>query len=82
MIDFKQLCCNRRCWIVTVAALVYFVMFPDDGEALLAPLRSVLTLSSDLSLGLYILAAVALVCWTARSIWSGREQVRSSSNSE
>ena len=74
MIDCKRLCCSRRCWILTAAALVYFIMFPADLEFLLVPLRTVLALSNDISLGLYGLAAVGLACCTARAIWPGKDR--------
>jgi hypothetical protein len=55
--------CSRTCWILSAVAMAYFVLFPDDLEALIAPLRTLLSLSMSVSLGLYGVAAVALVCW-------------------
>ena len=74
MINCKQLCCGRRCWILTAAAVVYFIMFPADLETLLVPLRTVLALSNDVAFGLYGLAAVGLACCTARTIWSATDR--------
>jgi hypothetical protein len=54
--------CSRKCWIVSAAVLAYFILFPEDVEALLAPVRTVLSLSQSVSLGLYGVAAVAIVC--------------------
>lgn len=78
MIDCKQLCCSRRCWILTAAAVVYFTMFPADLEALLLPLQTVFDLSNAVSPWLYGLAAVGFLCCTARTIWSGRDQTAKS----
>jgi hypothetical protein len=55
--------CSRTCWIVSAAVLVYCILFPDDLEALIAPFRTLLSLSQSVSLGLYGVAAAALVCW-------------------
>jgi hypothetical protein len=66
-------CCSRRCWVLTGAALVYFIAFPEDAAAVLAPLRAVLSLSYDVSPWLYGLAAVALACWTVRAVWGRGE---------
>jgi len=65
---------SRGCWILTGAALVYFVAFPEDCESLLLPLRTVLSLSYAVSPWLYGLAAVALICSTARVLWGRPER--------
>jgi hypothetical protein len=54
---------RRSCWIVLAAILAYFILFPEDVEALIAPFRTVLSLTQSVSLGMYGVAAVALVCW-------------------
>jgi hypothetical protein len=74
MINCPSLFKSRGCWIITGAALVYFVAFPEDCESLLLPLRSALSLSYAVSPWLYGLAAVALVCWTARLVWGPSER--------
>jgi hypothetical protein len=65
---------SRWCWILAGAALVYLVAFPEDCESLLLPLRSALSVSYAVSPWLYGLAAVALVCWTARAVWGRSER--------
>lgn len=73
MISCPLPACSRKCWILAGAALTYFVAFPEDCDALLAPLRLVLSLSFSISPWLYGLAAVALVCWTACACWRTKE---------
>jgi hypothetical protein len=61
---------------VSAAILVYFILFPEDVEALVAPIRTVLSLSQSVSLGLYGVAATALVCWA----FGGRVRANSSND--
>ena len=53
--------------LALLGALVfaYFVLYPQDLEGLLAPVKSVLDLSNRATPWLYALASVTLVCWTA-----------------
>jgi hypothetical protein len=74
MISCPPLVKYRGCCILAGAALAYFVAFPEDCESLLRPLQSVLSLTYAVSPWLYGLAAVALVCWTARTVWGRSER--------
>ncbi len=65
--------CSRRCQVLTVATLVYFIAFPEDAAAVLAPVRAVLSVSYEVSPWLYGLVAVALACWTVRAVWGRGE---------
>jgi hypothetical protein len=55
--------CSRKCWIASAAILTYFILFPEDVESVVAPFRTILSLTQSVSLGFYAVAAVALVCW-------------------
>lgn len=64
MISCPTFCCSRTCRILAGAVIAWFVFYPEDVDSLLAPLRSVLSLSQSISPWLYGLAAAALVCWS------------------
>jgi hypothetical protein len=66
MISCPTLRCSRQCIILTAAVFTWFVIYPEDFDALLAPLRTVLSVSQAISPWLYGLAAVGLVCWSFR----------------
>jgi hypothetical protein len=55
--------------VLGAVALAYFVAYPEDLAAVLAPAQRVLGLSSAVSPWLYGLLAVALACRTADRIW-------------
>ena len=55
----------RKVAIVAGLALAYFVVFPDDLTALVAPLANLL---GAFPTAAYILAGIALVCLTATSL--------------
>lgn len=67
------MCCSAwrspRCWILSGAALIYFILFPEDLERLLAPVRVVLKLTEAISPWAYALIAVAIVCLTIYRVW-------------
>jgi hypothetical protein len=66
-----------RLALLGVLAFVYFVIFPQDVEALLAPMGQILALSSAISPWLYGVIGVAIISWTVIRVWGGgREAVR------
>jgi hypothetical protein len=63
--------------------LVYFVIYPDDVKAVLAPLRSSLEFSASLlglshavSPWLYLVIAVTIVTWGGVRVWGRTETGR------
>jgi hypothetical protein len=80
--------CDLKCpvvrWVaVGMVVLAYFVVFPDDAVALLAPIASLaeavaaplatlLDLTCHVSPWLYGLAAVAMIAWAVVRVWGGR----------
>jgi Na+-driven multidrug efflux pump len=54
---------SRRWMILAGFILAYFVAFPDDLPAVLAPVRQVLTLTNAVSPWLYIVAAAGVIAW-------------------
>jgi hypothetical protein len=58
--------------VLGVIVLAYFVCYPQDLAALLAPLERLLAVSNAISLGLYAVIAVAILAWTALRIWDRR----------
>jgi hypothetical protein len=66
-----------RLGLLGALAFVYFVIFPQDVEGLLAPVGQVLALSSAVSPWLYGVIGVAILSWTVIRVWGGgREAVR------
>jgi hypothetical protein len=61
----------RRAEIIVLSAafFVYFVVYPADLAALLAPMERLLAVSNAASLGLYGVIAVALLAWAMVRIW-------------
>jgi hypothetical protein len=67
-------------WLILLAAvLVYFIIFPQDLAALLAPveplvktLADILSVSQAVSPWLYGLLAVLAICWTLARVWGRR----------
>ena len=54
--------CDKRCWVSSGMALIYLIIFPDDLEGLLAPVRVVLSLSDAIAPAAYGLLAVIVAC--------------------
>ena len=52
---------SRRIVIVAGVILAYFIIFPDDLTAVLAPAKQVLALTNDISPWLYIVAAAGVI---------------------
>jgi hypothetical protein len=57
--------------VLGVVTFVYFVFFPHDLAAILAPLEKILAVSSAVSPWLYGVIAVGILSWTALRIWGG-----------
>jgi hypothetical protein len=68
---------KRGGWLL-VAAVVYFIAYPEDLQACLAPVQLVLQLTNELAGGAWLLAGVALVCWTALRFANARTTARRS----
>lgn len=61
-------CCRRcvsdpRCWVVSGAVFVWFVAYPEDLRSLLLPAKEILSLTKEISVGLYVLVGGALAGW-------------------
>ena len=54
---------SRRWMIVAGVILAYFVMFPADLPAVLAPAREVLSLTHAISPWLYVVIAAGIIAW-------------------
>jgi hypothetical protein len=53
-------------------AFVYFVLYPEDVKAVLAPIASVIELSQTVSPWLYLVIAVGIVAWAVVRVWGRR----------
>jgi hypothetical protein len=52
-------------WIILAGAVItYFIVFPDDLSAVLAPAREILSLSNVISPWLYALLMSGIIAWT------------------
>jgi len=58
--------------LLGVPAFVYFVLFPQDLDHVLAPAEKVLALSGAVSPWLYAVIGVATISWTIIRVWGGR----------
>jgi hypothetical protein len=65
---------NNQWKVFLFVGLVYFVIFPNDVTVFTAPVQQLLAVSHAISPWLYVLASVALVCWTAWKI-AGRSKL-------
>ena len=81
MIKCRFIDCGRRCWIIAGLVLVWFLVFPEDMESLVAPFRTLLSLTTAISPWLYVLASVALACWTVHVTW-GKGRIISNEENE
>lgn len=54
---------SRRLMILAGVVLAYFVIFPGDFSAFLAPAREVLFLTQAVSPWLYVVIAAGLIAW-------------------
>lgn len=65
---------DPRVLAIAGAVIVWFVLFPSDLGTVLTPVRSLISLTSELlwltasiSPWAYLLAAVVVICWTWRA---------------
>jgi hypothetical protein len=49
--------------IVAGVVLAYFVIFPDDLTAVVAPIREILSLTNAISPWLYVVLASGVIAW-------------------
>jgi hypothetical protein len=68
---------RARSWLVPLVVLgslagAYFIAYPEDLAAVLAPVERVLAVSLSASPWLYGLLAVVVLCWTALRICGER----------
>jgi hypothetical protein len=61
-----------RLGIPLILAYAYFVVFPGDLTAVLAPAGQILNLTTAVSPWFYALIGVGIVAWCISRIWSGR----------
>jgi hypothetical protein len=54
---------SRRWTIVGTIALAYFVTFPNDLQAILAPAREVASLTIAISPWAYVVLAAGIIAW-------------------
>lgn len=62
--------CTRSVWILGALAYAYFVVFPGDFKAVLAPVAELLRLSEAASPWLLAVAGLGVLSWTAVRIWA------------
>ncbi len=55
--------------ILAVAALAYFVVYPDELSAILASMENVLSITNSVSPWLYLLIGTAVIAWTLTRIF-------------
>jgi len=60
---------GSRLFIPAILLFVYFVSFPDDLGAVLAPIELILELTDAVSPWLYGLGGFGFVAWTIVRIW-------------
>jgi len=61
-----------RLAILGVFVFAYFVVYPQDFAAVLAPVKEVLALSNAVSPWLYGVIGVAILAWTVARVWGDR----------
>jgi hypothetical protein len=54
---------RERCLVLALAAYAYFVLFPDDLPAVIAPAKEILSLTDAVSTWLYIALAACVIAW-------------------
>jgi hypothetical protein len=64
--------------VIVVVTLVfsYFVVFPEDANAVTTPIATVLELSQAISPWLYLVIAVGIITWGIVRVWGRREVIR------
>jgi hypothetical protein len=63
-----------RLALLGVFVFTYFVVYPQDFAAVLAPLKEVLALSNAVSPWLYGVIGVAILAWTVADVWGRRRK--------
>lgn len=74
MISYGKHCISPQMAVIAAGIVIWFVSFPDDLEAVMTPIRTLLALASEtlqltnsISPFAYGLASVALVCVSWRT---------------
>lgn len=64
---------KKRCIVVlALAALAYFVAYPDDAQAITTPISTFLHLTSAVSPWFYGVAAIGIIATAIVKTWGGR----------
>jgi hypothetical protein len=63
---------KRRISVLTLAALAYFVSYPEDAQAIATPISTLLNLSSALSPWFYGVVAVGILAIAIVKTWGGQ----------
>lgn len=66
----------KRGMILAGAVLTYFIMFPNDLSAVIAPAREILSLSNAVSPWLYAVLVSGIIAWTAARCFGGPRDLR------
>jgi hypothetical protein len=57
---------------IVLVVVVYFVVFPEDVEAVVAPLAKLLSLTTVVSPWLYVVFGAWIVAWAIVRVWGPR----------
>jgi hypothetical protein len=65
--------CHRRIVVSALAVVAYFVVYPEDAQALTAPWRTFLSLTTAISPWLYGVVAVGIMAHAIVKVGGGRK---------
>ena len=63
---------RRNLLVLVLAALAYFVAYPDDAQAITTPLATFASLTTAISPGLYAVMAAGIIAVAIVKTWGGR----------
>ncbi len=63
----------RILFVLGALVFAYFVMYPEDVSAVIAPIASVMQLSQTVSPWLYMVIGVGIVTWGIVRVWGRAE---------
>jgi hypothetical protein len=58
-----------RSIVLAAVVLAYFVVYPEDAQAITAPIVTVLTLTNSISPWFYGVVAVGIIAWAMVATW-------------
>ena len=63
---------RRYVLVLILAALAYFVSYPEDAQAITTPLATFASLTTAISPGLYAVIAAGIIAFAIVKTWGGR----------